>query len=109
MQQEMDAIDTTLSKLEAWIKETADAQGVTSFKTNAGTAFFTTSDFASVGDWDAMMAFIKENEAYDLFEKRVSKNAVRGYIEKNGGVPPGVNYGQRLDINVRRAASKLED
>ncbi len=32
-----------MEQFEAWIKEQADAQGVTSFKTKHGTAFLTTN------------------------------------------------------------------
>lgn len=98
------AIKLKMEKLEAWIKEQADVQGVTSFKTRSGTAFLTTTDFATVADWDAMIDFVKENEAYDLLEKRVSKVAVRGYIDQTKAVPPGVNYGTRLDVNIRKPA-----
>jgi len=98
-----------MAKLEAWIKTKADAEGVTSFKTAHGTAFVTTNDYANVADWDAVLAFVKENEAYDMLEKRVSKNAVRGYIEQNKTVPSGVNYGTRIDVNVRKPANKVED
>tara|TARA_B000000557_G_scaffold252284_1_gene240314 strand:- start:571 stop:969 length:399 start_codon:yes stop_codon:yes gene_type:complete len=98
-----------MAKLEAWIKTKADAEGVTSFKTAHGTAFVTTNDYANVADWDAVLSFVKENEAYDMLEKRVSKNAVRGYIEQNKTVPSGVNYGTRIDVNVRKPANKVED
>jgi hypothetical protein len=101
-------IKASLEKLEAWIKEQADAQGVTSFKTHNGTAFLTTNDYANVADWDAMLAFVKEHEAYDMLEKRVSKAAVRGYIEQTKQVPPGVNYGTRLDVNVRKPTATGE-
>tara|TARA_B100002019_G_C21273461_1_gene603776 strand:+ start:6402 stop:6800 length:399 start_codon:yes stop_codon:yes gene_type:complete len=98
-----------MAKLEAWIKTKADAEGVTSFKTAHGTAFVTTNDYANVADWDAVLAFVKENEAYDMLEKRVSKNAVRGYIDEHKTVPSGVNYGTRIDVNVRKPANKIED
>jgi hypothetical protein len=98
-----------MAKLEAWIKEKADADGVTSFKTTHGTAFLTTTDYANVADWDSVLNFIKENEAYDMLEKRVSKTAVRGYIDQNKAVPSGVNYGTRIDVNVRKPANKVED
>ena len=97
-------IKAKMEKLEAWIKEQADAQGVTSFKTRHGTAFLTTSDYANVADWDSVLDFIRENEAYDMLEKRISKVAVRGYIDQNKTVPPGVNYGTRLDVNIRKPA-----
>ena len=98
-----------MAKLEAWIKTKADAEGVTSFKTAHGTAFVTTNDYVNVADWDAVLHFIKENDAFDMLEKRVSKNAVRGYIEQNKTVPSGVNYGTRIDVNVRKPVTKVED
>lgn len=98
----INAIKAKMMKLEAWIKEQADAQGVTSFKTKHGTAFLTTVDYANVADWDAVLGFIREYEAFDMLEKRVSKTAVRGYIDKNKAVPPGVNYGTKIELNVRK-------
>lgn len=95
-------IKKQMDKLEAWIKEKADQDGVTSFKTKHGTAFLTTTDFASIENWDAALDFIINNEAFDMLEKRVSKTAVRGYIKENKEVPPGINYGTRLDVNVRK-------
>lgn len=102
------AIETKLDKLEAWIKTKADEQGVTSFKTNHGTAFLTTVDYASVENWDAMVQFVKENDAFDMFEKRVSKTAVRGYIDATKQVPSGVTYGTRIEVNVRKPTKKVE-
>jgi len=102
-------IKDNMAKLEGWIKEQADNQGVKSFKTDHGTAFLTTTDFAQVADWDAVLGYIKENDAFDMLEKRVSKTAVRGYIEKNKSVPSGVNYGTRIDVNVRKPVAKADD
>ncbi len=102
-------IKAKMEKLEAWIKEQADLQGVTSFKTKHGTAFLTTTDYANVADWDAVLDFIRNQEAYDMLEKRISKIAVRGYIEANKAVPPGVNYGTKLEVNIRKPALKVED
>jgi hypothetical protein len=98
-----------MAKFEAWLKVRADEQGVTSFKTPHGTAFITTTDFANVADWDAVLDFIRTNEAYDMLEKRVSKTAVRSYIEATKEVPAGVNYGTKLEVNVRKPATKVED
>lgn len=95
-------IKAKMEKLEAWIKTQADAQGVTSFKTPHGTAFLTTTDYATVADWDSVLAFIRENEAFDMLEKRISKVAVRSYIDLNKSVPPGVTYGTKLEVNIRK-------
>lgn len=102
-------IKERLNKMEAWLKEQADAQGVTSFKTKHGTAFLTTTDYANVADWDSVLEFIQTNEAYDMLEKRVSKIAVRGYIDTNKAVPPGINYGTKLEVNVRKPTTRVDD
>ena len=94
--------------LEKWLKDKADQDGVSSFKTGSGTAFLTTTDFATVADWYAVLGFVKENEAFEMLEKRVSKNAVREHIEAHSAVPPGVNYGTKLNINIRKPTLKGE-
>ena len=95
-----------MTKLESWLMQKADEDGVTSFKTTAGTAFVTTTDFANVADWDAVLTFIKENDAFDMLEKRVSKTAVRAHMDETGDVPPGITYGSKIGINVRKASSE---
>lgn len=98
-----------MEKLEAYLKTQMDAQGLTSFKSDYGTAFLTTTDYANVADWDAVLNFIRENDAYDMLEKRVSKIAVRGYIERFKAVPPGITYGTKLEVNIRKPGAKSED
>lgn len=95
-----------MTKLESYLKVKMDETGLTSFKSDHGTAFLTTTDYANVADWDEVVQFIKDNDAYDLFEKRVSKMAVRGYIDQNKTVPPGVNYGTKLGVNIRKPTTK---
>lgn len=102
-------IKAKMEKLEAYFKQQMEAQGVTSFKSDYGTAFLTTTDYANVADWDVVLTYIRENEAYDMLEKRVSKLAVRGYIEQNKAVPPGINYGTKLEVNIRKPGAKIED
>jgi len=104
---QVNRIKENMTKLESWLKEKADTDGVTSFKTNHGMVFLTTNDYARVSDWDAMLGFILENEAYDLFEKSVSKTAVRGYIDMNKAVPAGVTYGTKLVVNVLKHAPQV--
>jgi len=99
-------IKEKMLKLEAWIKAKSDETGVKSFKTDAGTAFLTTSDYASVANWDEVLAFVRENEAWDMLTKGVSKVAVRGYIDANKAVPNGVTFGTRIGVSVRRPAKK---
>jgi len=104
--EEVADIKEKMAKLEAWIQAESDRTGVKSFKTDAGTAFLTTSDFASVADWDEVLAFIKNTGAWEMLTRKVSKKAVREYIDEAGSVPNGVNFGTKVGVNVRRPAKK---
>jgi hypothetical protein len=106
---EVKKIVEKMDKFEGWLKQQADAQGVTSFKTKHGTAFLKTTDYANVENWDAALAFVLDNKAFDLLNKAVSKVAVRGYIEANKAVPPGVNYGTKIEVEVRKPTTRVED
>lgn len=99
------AINDKMVLLEAWIKQQADTQGVSSFKTPHGTAFLTTTEYANVADWDAVLDFVKEHDAYDMLIRNVNKKAVRAHIDATGTVPKGVTFGTKIDVNVRRPAA----
>lgn len=96
-------IKTAMDKLEAWLKAKADADGVDSLKTAHGTAYKSLKDSATVAAWDELLAYIRDNEAFELLNRAVNKTAVRE-LAAGGAVPPGVKYEQWYEINVRRAS-----
>lgn len=91
-----------MNKLEVYLLSKMEQDGVSSYKSPYGSAFKTMSDFASVADFDALLEFVRDNDAWHLLERRVKKEAVKSYIEDGQPVPPGVNYGQRIDIGFRK-------
>jgi hypothetical protein len=100
--QQTDNIAKLMTKLEQQLLQQCDAQGVDSFKTEHGTAFIKETDYASVEDWDAVIAFIEKNKAYEFLTKKVNKIPVREFIEEhNGEMPPGMSYGVRRGLTVR--------
>ena len=101
---ELADIKQKMVQLETWIQAKCDETGVTSFKTPAGTAFMTTSDYASVADWDAVLQFIKDNDAWYMLTRGVNKKHVREHIDEVGSVPSGVNFGTKISVSVRRPA-----
>lgn len=96
-------INTAMARLENAIQATLDKQGVEAVRTEHGTAFKSTSTSATVADWDSLLSFVRENERWDMLEKRVAKTAVDAFREEHDDLPPGVNYRQAISIGVRRA------
>lgn len=95
-------IDDVLDKVEAKILEYFEQSGLESIRTDAGTAYKSTRNSATVGDWDSVLAHILETENYQLLEHRVSKKAVEEYRMANEDLPPGVNWRSEVTVNVRR-------
>lgn len=106
--EEINKLKEIRMKLAGWCKERADEQGLTQLKSPHGVIYWKIVDFAQVQDWDSTREFIVSNGFWDMLEHRVSKTAVRSYIEEHKEVPPGVNYGTRLEPNVRKPSERVD-
>lgn len=104
--QKVNYIKSKMQQIEAAIAAKSLEDGVDSYRTSHGTAFFTYTDRCNIADWDSVLSFIKENDAYDLLTRAVKKEAVRGYIEKTGFVPPGLNWSTVRTFNCRKASER---
>ena len=101
---QVEALDAQLATIERWLHQKMQEVGVDSFKAKGiGTAFKKVSDFCSVADWNAVKDFVLQHDAWHMLTKSVSKTAVKEFIDANDGVPPpGVNYGTKEEIQIRR-------
>jgi len=99
---ELEELKALQERRESYIKGELDRLGVESFKTAHGTAFVTWKDSATVKDRESFFAWVKENDAFEFFESRVSKTAVKQRLEDGSPPPPGVDYTKVKDVQVRR-------
>lgn len=93
-----------MKQVEVLLAAKMDADGEQSIRTDEGTSYFSSTDFCSTADAEALFEFVKKEQAWDLIEKRASKTGVRAFIKERKELPPGVNYGQKRSINIRRSA-----
>lgn len=92
-----------LEKLEAYLQNELQKAGVTSFAAKGvGTAYLQNTTSVTVADWEATLAWIRQNELWEMLEHRVSKTVAQEYIESQGAVPPGVNVRTEVEVRVRR-------
>lgn len=96
-------LDALLDKMEAVILKQFDALGTDSVKTSAGTAYRSMRTSATVADWDALLAFIQANGAWEMLEHRCNKTAIEQFKSANDDLPPGVNFRAEAVIGVRRS------
>ena len=66
------------------------------------TAYKTTRSSATVADWDSLLNHVRENEAWEMLERRVNKTAVEQFKTVEGDLPPGINWSETQVVNFRR-------
>lgn len=67
-----------------------------------GTAYRSTRSSATVADWDAFLDHVRDNDAWELLERRVNKTAVEQFKAAQEDLPPGVNWNEAQVVNFRR-------
>lgn len=96
IKQQQDAVKTA-------IKDEMLRLGVKSVRTDGGTISLSTKTRYSTDDWDAFKEFIKENDALELLEKRISQSNMATFLEENPGkVPAGLNSFKEYAVSVRK-------
>lgn len=75
--------------------------GLESTKCKAGTAFKSTATSVKVRDWDKTLAFIRENELWELLEARANKTVALELLEERRKPIPGVEISTATVLRVR--------
>jgi len=93
-----------MTLIENQIMSALDATGQESARTEFGTASITVRHYASCDDPDAFVGFVRENDAWELMERRAASIPCRTWAEEHGQLPPGVKINSVRGIGVRRAS-----
>jgi hypothetical protein len=91
-----------MEKIETFFLAVSEQEGLKNINTNAGLVYFTDADNASVADPEAFFAFVKENEAWDMIQKRATTTSIRSYMTDTGLNVPGINFSSRRKVVIRR-------
>lgn len=92
-----------MSSIEALLLDTLMQNDAESMRTDSGTFYKSTHASVKVLNWTETLAFIKENEAWDLLEARVSKTASEALVAETKKGIPGVDISRTVRVNVRRS------
>lgn len=78
-----------------------DAQGAEMARTKNGTVSKLVRHTASLADPDAFMEYVRENDLYELIDRRANAVACREHAKYNGTLPPGVKLNSQVYVGVR--------
>jgi hypothetical protein len=92
-----------MDKIEGILLKRMQDSGQESVRTSNGTAYKSIKRFTSVGDWESLLTYVRNNDAWELLTRGVSKSAVEQYRAVNEDVPPGVNMRTEVTVNFLRS------
>lgn len=103
-----------LEFIESSLMADAIKQGVDGFKTEYGTTYTSETARYSVADEVAFTKFLDalppEDARYAFFERRISSQHVKAYMEIHGGtLPPGLNQFREKVMRIRKTTNKKGD
>ena len=85
------------------MKDQMMALGTNSVKTNEGTIILSQKVRYYTDDWDSFKQFAMDNDALDLFERRISQSNMALFLEDNPGlVPAGLSSLSEVSVTVRK-------
>jgi hypothetical protein len=97
-------ITEAMEKVELVLLQAMNDQGLSAFKSDAGTAYKATKTGARIADRESLREFLStQDDPYHYIDLKVNKTAVDEYVAEHGSVPPGVDYYSEITVNVRRS------
>lgn len=104
LEKKTEQLEMAMKKCEGAIMNHLDLQGAESIRSAAGTVYKAQTTSATVDDWDSLLSYIRDNEAWNMLDHKVNKTAVAEFMEANpGDLPPGVNWRAMNVVRVRRS------
>jgi|TARA_A100001201_G_scaffold100836_1_gene86642 hypothetical protein len=86
------------------VLKTLKTIGADSVKTEFGTISRSIKTRYWTNDWEAFNKYVMENDAVDLYEKRIAQSRIKALVEDDPkALPPGVSYDTTYSITVRRS------
>jgi N-acetyl-gamma-glutamylphosphate reductase len=100
---QVEAIKAQQDVVKIALKDQMLKLGVKSVRTDQGTVVLSTTTNYNTQDWDSFKEFMKQYDALDLVQQRISQLNMRRFLEENPGVvPPGLNSMTEYGISVRK-------
>lgn len=96
------AIEAFATEAERRLRRDLNEQGVSSVRTDYGTAFKKQVTSATVGDRAALLEYAQAHDAWALCDIRAAKTAIKEFVDAKGEPPPGVNWRVEEVVQVRR-------
>lgn len=93
-------LDEEYEELKTMFLQRMDAEGTTQSRGHTASATVTENIVPNVKDWDAVEAYIRENDAFYMMQRRINTGAYKELIEA-GEELPGIETFTKRDVSLR--------
>jgi len=101
---EDEKIKEQMALVEMHLLDVCKSTGAESIRTEHGTAIRSVQTRYWTGDWASMHKFIRDNNALDLMERRISQLSMKNFLRENPDLmPAGLNVDNKYVVTVRRS------
>lgn len=100
--EELAPLNEKMKKVEMWVHKQLNDMGATNAKTAHGTCYLSTTTKPKVEDWQAFIDFVRENDMWEMLERRPNKSAVDEFVEAQDDVPPGLSIQSEVNVRFRK-------
>ena len=91
------------AQIQNALNEACQKLNVTSLKTSVGTLTRTLKTRYWTNDWPEMYKFLKDNDALELMEKRISQSNMKDFVANNPDLsPPGLQATSEYSVSIRK-------
>lgn len=102
-------LESKLDILAKALVSACNAAGTTTLKCGLGTVTRTVKTRYWTSDWAEFYKVIKENDAPELLERRISQANFQEFLKANPDkLPKGVNVDSKYDVTVRRGKATTQ-
>ena len=109
LESQISKIKTKRAQIQEALNEACRTLNVSSIKTSAGTLTRKLKTRYWTSDWPEMYKFVKEHDAFELFEKRIQQTNIKQFIADNPDVaPPGLQSTSEYAVSILKNRKKEE-
>jgi hypothetical protein len=102
-EEEDKALEDQIDAINSELLELLKSMGAESMRTEFGTITKRVYKRYYTNDWYSFHTFIKEHDALDLLEKRVSQGNMASFLEEHPDLhPPGLNVDSRYAVVITK-------
>ena len=99
----IEELDKEMQVLTTAMNDLCKELGADSIRTNHGTVIRTIKTKYWTNDWAAFHRFMKDNDAFELLEKRIHQTNMKTFMEENPDLhPEGLNMDKEYAITIRK-------